>query len=301
VVYATSIYDNTVRMFDADTHAAMGTIAVGRGPMALAVDGSRLYVANQWAQDDGDAYVSVIDTTSHTVTGSLGVSTKAEGPDPNNYPTTGFPQGIAVMNGRLYVTFPTNAQPDLIPVDVGTWQEHTMIPAGSGPWHLAGVGSELVVPNEGGIGDPTDDAILEIDPASGKVLAKHATPGFIGEAASAGGKGWVARAMPGETTGLVMVVDPATHALRSVTVGQGPEAVTTDGTNVYVACRQAQRIDVIDPATETVVDTIDLKATVPPIPDPRGLTVTPSGAIYVRTVDGNVRPLPKTSLYVVTR
>ena len=54
-----------------------------------------LYVVNQWAQDPGDPYVSVVDAASGAVASPLGVSEKQQGSDPNNYPTTGFPTDAA--------------------------------------------------------------------------------------------------------------------------------------------------------------------------------------------------------------
>lgn len=298
-VYTTSAQERVVRMFDATTLANKGTIAAGRGPIRLTTDGDRLYVVNQWAQNSGDAFVSVVDTRTQRVVRALGVTTKAEGSDPDNYPTTGFPTDATVMDGRLYTTHPTNATPNILPVDIGTWRERRMIAAGSGPWHLTGASGELIVANERGMGDPNDDAIVEID-LNGRVLATHATPGFLGEAASAAGKGWVARDLPGWSYGLVMVVDPATHTTREIQVSAGPDGLAVAGGKVYVACRGSNHVDVIDATSEQVVESIDLAKADPPVLEPRSLAVSPSGDIFVRAID-NSSGTTMTKLYAVRR
>jgi sugar lactone lactonase YvrE len=188
-----------------------------------------------------------------------------------------------------------------MPVDIGSWREHTLFPAGSGPWELSSMGDHLVVINERNLGDPNDDAVLELDTA-GNLVHTYETGGQLHEAIGAHGRGYVSRSHLNGQTGEVVVLDPAAQSFHSITVGAGASGMTISENKLYVVCTDAQRIDIVDLATETVTGSVDLAHTNPPIQNPRGLAVAPNGDIYVKAVSSGATPAAPLAgvLYVVT-
>lgn len=76
MVYTADFDDGAVSVIDAEERRVVGTIAVGGGPMALAVapDGGRLYVANF-----RDGTVSLVSTRAQRVVGTLRIGASAGG------------------------------------------------------------------------------------------------------------------------------------------------------------------------------------------------------------------------------
>jgi hypothetical protein len=301
-VYSTSQYEQVLRVLDGKTGQDAGTVAVGRGPNRVLAEGDRLYVVNQWAQDLGDPFVSVVDTTptGARVVRSLRVAIKREGSDPDNYPTTGFPTDVAVMDGKLFAAFPTNPIPNILPVTLSRWSEGRMFAAGSGPWRLAGVDGSLVVVNARGMGDPTDDAIAVLGP-DGELRTRFETEGHLRDVVAVNGKGWVSRSLPDKEVGLVHVVDPRALTVGEIKVCKDPGGMTVVGTRIYVTCRAGRRVDVLDTATESVVDSIDLANLDPATASPRAVVVTDDGDLFVKSTDPSAGGLVDAFIHVVRR
>jgi len=87
--YVTNVFSNTVSVIDTASNTVVATVAVGSGPIGVAItpDGARAYVANLF-----DNTVSVIDTAKKTV-----VATVALGTGP-------FAVAITPDGTRAYVT-----------------------------------------------------------------------------------------------------------------------------------------------------------------------------------------------------
>lgn len=93
----------------------------------------------------------------------------------------------------------------------------------------------------------------------------------------ADGKVYVAE----EFQGTIAVVDPETgNELKAVSVGGNTDGVTTDGTFVYAAVAATSEIAVIDPASDTVVDTISAPNA--------GTIAFAAGKLYVPTSNNKV-------------
>jgi YVTN family beta-propeller protein len=92
-VYVSNMGEASVSVLETASHAVVGTVPVGLGPMGLALhpNGSRLYVANFF-----DDSVSVVDTASQAVVGTVSIG------DPSRFDG---PIGLAVnpAGTRLYV------------------------------------------------------------------------------------------------------------------------------------------------------------------------------------------------------
>jgi YVTN family beta-propeller protein len=70
--YITNLESNNVSVIDTATNTVTATIAVGAGPLGVAVspDGSKVYITND---NDNPGTVSVIDTATNTVTATIPV------------------------------------------------------------------------------------------------------------------------------------------------------------------------------------------------------------------------------------
>lgn len=283
-VFASSVHEKSIRVYNAATAEFTGNVKVGNGPYRLVSDDDRVYVVNQWAREEGDVYLSVVDAKTKKVVRTLEVSEKQVGDDPMNYPWTNFPQDVAVQKDQLFVSFPTNSEPNIMTIDRKSWQEKKFIPAGHGPWRLTASKNSLIIVNELNMFDPSQNEVIETD-FLGNVLSTHKTPGHFGQVIMANGKAWIAQSSPERDTGAILIIDPVTHEMRKIAVGRGPEGLAFAGERIYVACSSERRIDVIDVNSELVVETIDLSKTDPVIESPRGLAVTASGMIFLRSMD----------------
>jgi hypothetical protein len=275
-----------VLVFDAVTGAARTTIAVGRVPGKLASDGALLFVVNRLARELGEAYVSIVDPGTDTVVDTLDVAVKIEGSDPDNYPMTNFPWDATALDGTLYVDFPTNAIPNVRPVAIATRAEGVGWAAGSGPGDLRAAGGKIFVV-QGRVISNSDDDALAVYATTGALLQTLETGGRLHDVVEAGGKIWVALA-PGSGAGdALVVVDVATLAHRQVAVGAGPYGLAVHHGHVYAMCQYANQVDVVDAASEQLVDSIPLDGLTPAVVNGRGLAVTEAGDLVVEA-DGMV-------------
>lgn len=255
---------------------ALATALAGLAPAVLpaAVSANELYAVNQASNS-----MSVIDTATNTVVGSVAVGA--------------LPFAVAVApDGRhAYVT--NVGSDDITVVDTAARAVVATVPAlDPGGVAVAPDGTRVYVANGG------SNSVLVIDTAT------HAVVDTIGVAAGPravavspdGGRLYVSSL----GTDAVTVIDTSTGSVvTSIPVGSDPVAlsITPDGRRVYVANAFASifggdDISVIDTASNTVVDTID------PNPFPFGIAVAPDG-VRVYTVSSSLSAIDVASATVV--
>ena len=188
-VYAVNYTDDTVHVFDTTRYLQVKTLPVGTGPTRVVTDGTLVFVVNTM-RDLGSAYITVIDPASNEVVKAADRRGEAGGQRSGQLPLDRFPWDACALDGRLYVTYPTNAEPDVLRVDIGdAWTEYPLWAAGSGP-SFSPAGDSLYVVNGRGIADPNDDAVLLFQP-DGTLVTTYETGGGLKAATTAGGKVWI--------------------------------------------------------------------------------------------------------------
>ena len=273
---------NLVEVIDADTYATGTQITVGPTPTVLATDGRYVFSANILAVNPGDAYMSVIDTHTDTVVHSGTVSTQDEGLGDNN-PTTNFPIDIGVARHAGAGRVPHQRdKPDMLAgYDIGTWTEHAMWNAGSGPGELSSAGGIVALNNDKAIGNPNDDAV-ELYQPNGTFITELATSGILHWSVAVGSKVFVARELQ-SGPGQLLVIDPVAETFHALTTEEGPYGVASANGLVYTVCTRGLTVDVFDATTEAQVTSIDLATVAPLVVNPRGIAVSPRGDIYLES------------------
>lgn len=295
--------DTVVDTIVVDSESTSSSTAV------LSPDGSRLYIA------DADANtVSVVDTSSREIVGTVSVST---------------PFGVAVSpdGTRLYVVSPTTNT--LVVVDTATLAVVATPATGSNPFAVAVSpdGARAYVTNVNGSGT---SPLTVVDTATNAVIATPAVP--TGQrpliASPDGSRLYMAGSSPvnhdirafdtatqtivatiavgvfaNTVTGLaisddgatlyaasansdtVRLIDTATNTITTtIAAGDGAYgiALTPDGTRAYVTNSNADTVSVIDRSTNAVVSTIPVGA------NPRTVVISPDGAFaYVANTDAD--------------
>jgi YVTN family beta-propeller protein len=187
-----------------------------------------------------------------------------EGTVSDRIPVGGEPGSLVSGAGALWVAGTMGASVER--VDPGsaivTWTTH-----------LAETGPVAMAYGDGGlwVADATDQAVVELSPLSGSVLATYSLDVQPTAIALADGLVWVAA----YTAGTVEAIEPGTgQAVGTVNVGNGPSAITFSDGDLWVANNLDSTVSVVDPATFTVVSTIAVGS------GPVGL-VGGAGAVWV--------------------
>lgn len=261
--------DATVSRIDLDTHEAT-TIAVGTFPWAVAAspDGQRAYVANS-----GDDTVSVIDAAAGAVIGTI--------------PVGAMPQGIAVTpdGAKVYVALDGGL---VAVIDAATQSVGPSISLVS-PFGYATLFTVAMRPDGARVYVAKQEnligSVAVIDTATDQFVADVfvTSEGFqmAGVAVSADGSRLWASSLG---AGKVFEIDAATNLLlRDVPLdcipgcGSGHALVPQpDGSRVYVALADFDRIAVIDTVAGAEVSSIVFPGA------PTGVDVTPDGTrLYV--------------------
>ncbi|MFO0727862.1 MAG: hypothetical protein U1E65_29050 [Myxococcota bacterium] len=282
-LYSVNSAADVVYVYDGLSFTKTATIPVGALPLRLVSDGRYLYCLNAMARDAGDAFLSIIDPATDRVVASLSVEEKQEGSDPDNYPWTNFPAGLAVLDGALYITFPTNAEPDILRVDIGgAWRQHPLFPAGSGPDDLAAAQGRLFVINMRALLNPADDVLLVLG-TDGSPVRTLDTGGGLKSIRAVDGRVLLTRAFPNSAGGELMEIDPITTATRSVEACPGAFGIAEAGGPIWVSCPSAKLLRSYDRATLAPLERIDLSAYQPSIEFPRGIAVSPRGDLFLES------------------
>jgi YVTN family beta-propeller protein len=249
--------DNTVSVIDLATNTIVRTVVVGSGPgpMALAPDGSHMYVFSF------DGSLSAIDTQTYTViTTQLGlpyINGIEVTPDGNFiYATGGGANTVWIIDARTYAVVTSFAVP----------------PDNHDGMVFNPSGSRLYVSQSGFGGN--SQTLSVVDPASTSVIANIDLPAQGATFMTIDPIGpflYVAQGGYFYDGHTVTVIDTSLNqVVASIPVGQTPLgiAINSTGKRVYVANFYGQTVSVIDTATRSVI------ATVPVGQNPYGIAVT---------------------------
>jgi len=201
------------------TFEKSGIVPVGTIPVALAYDGTRLWVAN-----GGDNTVQAIDPATGDVDAPVTVGNR--------------PAALVFDGVRLWVANLDDGTVQAI--DPVTGDVGMSIAVGLRPDALTFDGTQLWVVNSG------DNTVQAIDPATGDVSAPIVFVGIPSALAfdTLRARLWVA--IFGDDT--VQAIDPTTGEVSApIKVGRGPSALAFDGTRLWVANRDDDTVQAIDP------------------------------------------------------
>ena len=287
--YITNYSSNNVSVIDTATDAVIATVSVGYGPYGVAVspDATRVYVANY-----AGSSVSVIDTVTNTVIATVPIATRPYGlavsPDgsrvyvvayyTNNVsvidaatntvsaviPVGQRPHGIVVSRDgkRVYVANYATNDISVIDASLNSVVATIALPANSNPFGLAQTldSSKLYVTGW------SSNAIYVVDTASSMVTATIPVgirPVSVAVTPDAS-RVYVSN-YSGSATTTVSVIDASTDTVVTdipLPTGVAPSGVSVhpDGSRVYVASYSTGVVYVIDPATNTIIQTVTVGA-----------------------------------------
>ena len=268
-VYVANAVSDTVAVMD-DSNTVIATVPVGDRPIALDMtpDGTRVYVANE-----GSDTVSVLDTATNGV-----VATVPVGDRPSDVQVTPDGREVWVANAGT---------PAVSVIDTATNTVTGTEPLGFGQHGIAFSpdGSRAYV-------TLANDTMAVVDTATRTLIT---TTGFVGHSPHAvevlpdGSKIYVA-----DSVMSVRVVDAATLAVvKTIPIGGHVTslAVHPDGTRVYAGTQSY--VTTIDTATDTVIDTAELRG-------PNAVAVSPAGdRLYTTVLSERVTVLDPATLDVV--
>jgi YVTN family beta-propeller protein len=222
--------------------AVTGAIDLGHGLIyGLAAVADRLYVLNGASDTGGNGSVTVVDTSTRTVAGSIEVG--------------GMPSGIAVGGRRLYVGNTDDGTVSV--VDVASNEVVDVIDVGANPFGLEVSGDRLYVADHAGtvsVIDLGDNAELARIPVAGNPFAVAATADRLYVTDYAGAT--------------VAVVDRATNTAvdPGADVGAYPFYAAVVGRRLYVVNTATNALTIIDETGDTVMG-LDVAAGSPdPVP-----------------------------------
>ena len=227
-LWVADVAGDTVSRVDLVRRRTVATVTVGAGPIAVAAVGRWVWVA-----DYQEATVARIDSSNDRVTAKV-----ATGPSPVS---------VVLAGARLWVFNQGNATATII--DPSTTKVIATVPTGARAGFATLALNRLWVPDFQG-----DHRVVELDPATGRVVRRVTVGGSPISVSFASGSGWVSNTADGTVTRF----DPAdgrTLATIGVPGGSlGPLLATPRG--VWVSVYGGDRLAEIDSATNTVVGTI---------------------------------------------
>src|SRR3990167_4225554 len=250
-VYITNKNSNNVSVIDTTTDTVLTTISVGAGPQGIAVspDGSKVYVIN-----GDDASLSVISTATDTVTQTVALS------GVNQRDVIFSPDGsrayVAAREPSAVIIF--NAVTNTVIGSINLADDSN--PAG---FAITPDGALLYVTS------PVYSALYIINTATNTVTGTiAATPAFFATMNLAGTRMYVTSGPGGN---IVSTVNTATNNVTD-TIGVNfavDAGLNQAQTRLYVTSRTDGTVSVIDPSTNTIINTITVGI------QPSGLAVSP--------------------------
>ena len=201
------------------------TVTVGSTPIAVAFDGTNMWVANAVSNN-----VSKINPTTNTVTATVDVGS--------------FPYALAFDGTSIWVA---NGSSGIVSkVNPSTNAVVATVTLGSTPYGLAFDGTSIWVANR------NSDTVSKINPKTDAVTdtVNVGRPfGVVFDGTSV----WVSSTLGGT----VSKIDPSTNAVvATVTVGSGPRGMAFDGTSIWVANSGSSTVSKVSPSTNAVVATV---------------------------------------------
>jgi len=241
----------SVTAYDLTKHSIAATFNTGAASQAVvSPDGSTAYVALS------DGHVTVINTGTNTVTGTIALTSSAD--------------AIALTPNGATAYVASTFGNSVLAVDTATKTQIAKIPVGSAPSGIAisPDGSTAYVANAG------DDTVSVIDTATNTVTALYAVGSIPHGIAVAPGGSDVYVTNSGDNT--VSVLDFAAGTKRTIAVGKSPTsvAITPNGSTAYVANSSGDSVSVIDTAKDTVAETIGVTSGY----GPYGITISADGS-----------------------
>ncbi len=236
--YVTNSGGNTVSVIDTTSNAETHFVTVGTTPYGIAINpaGTKVYVANY-----GSHSISVIDTETNLVTGTVTVGNS--------------PVGIAVhpAGTKIYVG---NYSGDTVSVIDATTLAVTPVTAGNMPRGIAinSAGTKVYVAN----GSSGNVSVINTADNTVSTITLSGSPGGVA-INSAGSRLYVS---DHSTPGHVWIINAAApyDVIETVTVGAHPYGMSmnSNDTRVYVANVNSDTVSVIDTASNSVVDTVNV-------------------------------------------
>ncbi len=236
--YVTNSGGNTVSVIDTTSNTETDFITVGTTPYGIAVNpaGTKVYVANY-----GSHSISVVDTETNDVTGTVTVGNS--------------PVGIAVhpAGTKIYVG---NYSDSTVSVIDATSLDVTSVTVGSMPRGIAinSAGTKVYVAN----GSSGNVSVINTADNTVSTITLSGSPGGVA-INSAGSRLYVS---DHSTPGHVWIINAAApyDVIETVTVGAHPYGMSmnSNDTRVYVANVNSDTVSVIDTASNSVVDTVNV-------------------------------------------
>jgi len=297
-IYVARNGDATVTVIAGATGAVLGTIPVGSSPVGVGVNPM---TGRVWVLNSGDGTVSVIDVETDLVTNTIS-------PVPDTYQiavnsvtnkvyvTAMFSDAVYVIDGITEVLsgpITVGERPDGIAVNEITNKIYVSHATSEDVYVIDGTTDLVVVSAMAAGGQPEGVAVVEgtntvyvvnsndtnIEIINGTTDTAPGTQIALGGLGSPWGiavnqtTGYAYVADAG-VPGTVRVIDTSTNLETTfIAVDDNPFYIAVDENSnlIYVTCRDALSVNVIDGATNTVIDTIAIGAAT----DPEGIAVLP--------------------------
>lgn len=238
----------TIYLIDVATQTWVDSVAVGKSPQGLAAlpDGSKLYVANS-----GDDTVSVIDTATFTVTGTIPLDENVA------------PYGVVAHPDSSTVYVSNNLGPSVSVIDVATSTVVATVPVQAQPMGITiGPEGDFVY-----VANHIADSVSVIDTATNTVVDTIIVGGIDADFPAAlaihpdGGTLYVSlqKASVSVPISGVAVVDTVTRSQTLVIPGFGSPhglSVHPAGDRLYVVDTPTDAVHIVDTSSNTVVDTV---------------------------------------------
>ena len=253
-VWVANARTDRVMRIDERTGAVLARVRVGHIPLRLAGVAGRVFATN-W----GGRTMTVISTA-----GASHATTVAVAPQP---------EGITPLGSSLWLV--SERTGDLVEVSANG-HALSRVHVGHQPRQVTPAGSDLWVSVFG------DDAVAEVNPRTGRVVARLKACGGPQGLASASGQLWVACTTAGE----LVDVDPRSHDIVRRVSYQAADAVRAAGSSLLVTSDAGPATAVLDPRNGTLSDRMRLSSGY--IADANADVVAAGGSVWVSSPDEGV-------------
>jgi YVTN family beta-propeller protein len=253
-VWVANAQTDQVFRLDEHTGAVIARVRVGHTPLRLAGVAGRVFATN-W----GNRTMSVISTTGAGRAATVPVAPQ--------------PEGITPFGPSLWLV--SESTGDLVRVS-DSGHPLSRVHVGRQPRQVTVAGSDLWVSVF------ADDAVAEVNPQTGRLVARVKTCAGPQGLASASGQLWVACT----TTGELIDIDPRSRTVVRRVPYQAADAVSVAGSSLLVTSDAGPAMAVLDPRTGTLSDRKRLSNGF--IADANADVVAAGGSVWVSSPDEGV-------------